>query len=293
MVGRDSRQLPLTDNTVSRRHFELHQEDDEWVLHDLGSSNGTYVNGGRVVQKKTLKLGDQIRLGRTILVFGAQPGVTRVGGGNVSLAGQEAGMDSSIMHTVQSSEDSMVLAVPEPAAAAMTNLKLLYQLNAALGSSVRHRPDPRRRDGPGLRVHQGRPRHPDAGGRADQRAGPQGRPHPRRGRQGRRRHPQRRRRDRRRRVRRLGRRPAPHPGLPHDHQPRADHRRGRALQQRDVGQAVQQGQERPRPGHPLGPVRADQVRASSTRSRRARSSASSTSTARSATTPTPPTSSAC
>jgi two-component system, NtrC family, sensor kinase len=135
MVGRDSRQLPLTDNTVSRRHFELHQEEDEWVLHDLGSSNGTYVNGGRVVQKKTLKLGDQIRLGRTILVFGAQPGVTRVGGGNVSLAGQEAGMDSSIMHTVQSSDDSMVLAVPEPAAAAMTNLKLLYQLNAALGSA--------------------------------------------------------------------------------------------------------------------------------------------------------------
>src|SRR4051794_19688508 len=136
MVGRDSRQLPLTDNTVSRRHFELHpSEDGEWVLHDLGSSNGTYVNGGRVVQNKTLKLGDQIRLGRSILVFGAQPGVSRVGGGNVSLAGQEAGMDSSIMHTVQSSDDSMVLAVPEPAAAAMTNLKLLYQLNAALGSA--------------------------------------------------------------------------------------------------------------------------------------------------------------
>jgi GAF domain-containing protein len=44
-------------------------------------------------------------------------------------------MDASIMHTVQSSDDSMVLAVPEPAAAAMANLKLLYQLNASLGSS--------------------------------------------------------------------------------------------------------------------------------------------------------------
>ena len=39
------------------------------------------------------------------------------------------------MHTVPSSEDSMVLAVPEPAAAAMANLKILYQLGAALGSS--------------------------------------------------------------------------------------------------------------------------------------------------------------
>ena len=44
-------------------------------------------------------------------------------------------MDSSIMHTVVSNDDSMVLAVPEPAAAAMTNLKILYQLGAALGSS--------------------------------------------------------------------------------------------------------------------------------------------------------------
>lgn len=135
MVGRDSRQLPLTDNTVSRRHFELLPTNGEWILHDLGSSNGTYVNGGRVSVKKTLKLGDQIRVGRTIMIFGAQPGVSRTSGGNVSLAGEEAGMDSSIMHTVQSSDDSLVLAVPEPAAMAMTNLKILYQLGAALGGS--------------------------------------------------------------------------------------------------------------------------------------------------------------
>ncbi len=136
LVGRDSRQLPLTDNTVSRRHCELvPAENGDWMLRDLGSSNGTYVNGGRVAKVHALKLGDQVRVGRTIMVFGAQPGVTRSSGGSVSLAGAEAGMDSSIMHTVASSEDSMVLAVPEPAAAAMTNLKVLYQLGAALGSS--------------------------------------------------------------------------------------------------------------------------------------------------------------
>jgi two-component system NtrC family sensor kinase len=134
LVGRDSRQLPLTDNTVSRRHFELLPNDGEWVLRDLGSSNGTYVNGGRVVNKRVMKLGDQIRIGRTLMVFGAQPGVTRAQGGNVNLAGEEAGMDSSILNTVPSNEDSMVLAVPEPAAAAMTNLKILYQLGAQLGS---------------------------------------------------------------------------------------------------------------------------------------------------------------
>jgi signal transduction histidine kinase/pSer/pThr/pTyr-binding forkhead associated (FHA) protein len=135
LVGRESRQLPLTDNTVSRRHCEIvPTEDQGWVVKDLGSANGTWINGQRVERTAYLKLGDQIRVGRTILVFGAQPGISRGRGGDVRLTGQDA-MDASIMHTVQSSDDSMVLAVPEPAAAAMANLKLLYQLNASLGSS--------------------------------------------------------------------------------------------------------------------------------------------------------------
>jgi signal transduction histidine kinase len=135
LVGRESRALPLSDNTVSRRHAELVPTDDGWILRDLGSSNGTYINGLRVTNRYQLKLGDQIRVGRTLMVFGSQPGVQRGRGGDVNLAGEEVGMDASIMHTVPSNDDSMVLAVPEPAAAAIGNLKLLYQLGAALGSS--------------------------------------------------------------------------------------------------------------------------------------------------------------
>ena len=137
-VGRDSRQLPVTDNTVSRRHFELHPDSaapGEWILKDLGSANGTYVNGNRVQNTYQLRLGDQIRIGRTLMVFGAQPGVSRAGGGSVKLSGEESGMDSAIMHTIPSNDDSMVLAVPEPSAVAMTNLKILYQLGAQLGGS--------------------------------------------------------------------------------------------------------------------------------------------------------------
>ena len=136
LVGRDSRHLPITDNTVSRRHAELIPvEDGTWLLKDLASANGTYVNGTRVLRNVQLKAGDQIRVGRTLLVFGAQPGVSRAAGGNVNLAGEESGMDSSIMHTVASNDDSMVLAVPEPAAAAVANLKILYELSASLGSA--------------------------------------------------------------------------------------------------------------------------------------------------------------
>lgn len=135
LVGRESRQLPLSDNTVSRRHCELMPENGEWVLKDLGSANGTYVNGVRVAGTSHLKLGDQIRVGRTLMVFGSQPGISRTSGGNVKLAGEEMGMDSAIMATIPSNDDSMVLAVPEPAAAAMSNLRLLYQLGVALGSN--------------------------------------------------------------------------------------------------------------------------------------------------------------
>src|SRR3954454_16616634 len=77
LVGRESRQLPLTDNTVSRRHAERLPADGTWVLKDLGSSNGSYVNGARVTNRYTLKLGDQIRVGRPLMVYGAQQGVTR------------------------------------------------------------------------------------------------------------------------------------------------------------------------------------------------------------------------
>ncbi len=135
LLGRDSREIPLTDNTVSRRHAELIPVEGKWILKDMGSSNGSYVNGMRVANKYALKLGDQIRVGRTLMVFGAVPGVSRSSNRDVAFAGEESGMDSAIMHTIAANEDSMVLAVPEPAAAAMANLKVLYQMNAALGSS--------------------------------------------------------------------------------------------------------------------------------------------------------------
>jgi len=134
LVGRESRSLPLTDNTVSRRHCELLPDNGHWVVRDLTSANGTYVNGTRINGTINLKVGDQLRVGRTLMVFGAQPGVSRTSSGNVTLTGEE-GMDSAIMATVSTSEDSLVLAVPEPAAAAMVNLKILYQLGAQLGSS--------------------------------------------------------------------------------------------------------------------------------------------------------------
>lgn len=58
----------LADRGVSRRHAEIRREGDEWVVIDLGSTNGTDVNGKRV-NRHRLTHGDRIALGDTTLEF--------------------------------------------------------------------------------------------------------------------------------------------------------------------------------------------------------------------------------
>jgi hypothetical protein len=63
VLGRSSGcQLVLSDDTVSRRHAELRLVDGHWHLRDLGSSNGTWVNGRRVVEAEVVP-GDEVQLG--------------------------------------------------------------------------------------------------------------------------------------------------------------------------------------------------------------------------------------
>ena len=63
VIGRSSScQIVLGDDTVSRRHAELRFEDGRWLLRDLDSSNGTYVNG-RWITEAEVRAGDVIHLG--------------------------------------------------------------------------------------------------------------------------------------------------------------------------------------------------------------------------------------
>jgi hypothetical protein len=63
VIGRSSAcEIVLGDDTVSRHHAELRFEADRWILRDLGSSNGTYVNG-RLVTEAEVRAGDVIHLG--------------------------------------------------------------------------------------------------------------------------------------------------------------------------------------------------------------------------------------
>src|SRR5215471_3567512 len=57
--------IQLLDKIVSKEHCIVEQRDGRFVLRDLGSLNGTYVNGDRVRGERYLKHGDEIALGST------------------------------------------------------------------------------------------------------------------------------------------------------------------------------------------------------------------------------------
>ena len=58
----------LDDVTVSRTHATFRREQGEFLVRDVGSLNGTYVNRERI-EEATLKTGDEVQIGKFRLVF--------------------------------------------------------------------------------------------------------------------------------------------------------------------------------------------------------------------------------
>jgi predicted component of type VI protein secretion system len=65
-IGREGCDVNLMDPEVSRRHAAIRGDDRSLAIEDLGSTNGTYVNGVRISSVTVLSAGDEVRLGNTV-----------------------------------------------------------------------------------------------------------------------------------------------------------------------------------------------------------------------------------
>jgi Inner membrane component of T3SS, cytoplasmic domain len=59
--------LVLNDDYASSRHARIFPQDGQWIVEDLGSTNGTYLDRQKVTRPTPVPLGVPIRIGKTVL----------------------------------------------------------------------------------------------------------------------------------------------------------------------------------------------------------------------------------
>jgi signal transduction histidine kinase len=145
VIGRGtSCSVQLHDTEVSREHAELKRRGNVFQVRDLGSSNGTFVNG-RQIKEHELASGDQLQLGRTLLLY------TGVSEGRVDDLADKINIvphldldddGSRIVHAMHQSEGSEILSPPEDEtsspwlARARSNLQIMYRTALAVSHTL-------------------------------------------------------------------------------------------------------------------------------------------------------------
>lgn len=128
-IGRGPQnEIRLLDTEVSRSHASLQRVRDELVITDRNSSNGTFVNG-KLIRSQSLVSGDQIQIGRTVLLFteSLTPSDPQNIAERVRLLQQHDPADrSSIISRIP--HDSMTRGITD-AAQQQANLQVLYRLS--------------------------------------------------------------------------------------------------------------------------------------------------------------------
>ncbi|MFO0972999.1 MAG: ATP-binding protein [Phycisphaerae bacterium] len=138
IIGRASDVVPVSDLTASRRHAELRRADGRWLLADLDSANGTYLNNKRLQQPAALQHGDHIRIGGTLLLWSDEAGIYVASGrGPDDLVNLDAGgkdLDVSVLSSVASNDDSVIMASPA-VADAVRAWRVMSQLADAIATA--------------------------------------------------------------------------------------------------------------------------------------------------------------
>ena len=118
-IGRESSiGLPIDDEQASRRHTRVTAEGDHALVEDLGSTNGTYLNGQPIEGQRTLRPGDRLRVGLTIFELRTAADVQRQPSAVIPVP-QVTKLSGDVLEPVSEQE-----LMPEPAAVAEIDAEL-------------------------------------------------------------------------------------------------------------------------------------------------------------------------
>src|SRR5581483_268607 len=140
-IGRDTTsKIRLHDTEVSRRHAELRQADGAYLVVDLGSANGTFVNNQKV-QQAALQAGDHVAVGQTVLVYSTGRAEATVLTGELAekislISRGDLELSGAIIKTIDEAESSRILTQPDKTSpwlrSALANRSVMYEASTAI-----------------------------------------------------------------------------------------------------------------------------------------------------------------
>ena len=143
-LGRDSTNaIQFHDTEVSRQHAELRPIEHDFVISDLDSSNGTFVNGKRI-RRHILASGDQLQVGGTLMLYTGPADESESDlAETISIDTAEAAAERSrIIHSVTQAEGSRIFDVDSEfpknpwLARARSNLQVMYHTALAVSHTL-------------------------------------------------------------------------------------------------------------------------------------------------------------
>lgn len=140
IIGRSSAaELVLADRFLSRRHARLHRKGTDWLVEDLGSRNGTLLNGIRIEAPTKISVGDELRLSGSVIMIRSteeEPKRPLKTTSRPDTAQHTVFRRASDLISRQSSDDTAGLEAPEAIRRHADRLRLLNDVHRALGQSI-------------------------------------------------------------------------------------------------------------------------------------------------------------
>ncbi|MDA1049928.1 MAG: ATP-binding protein [Planctomycetota bacterium] len=142
-LGRDNdNDIQLHDSEISRHHAEVRSDEAGYLLVDLDSSNGSFVNGNQITEHH-LANGDRVQLGRTLMIFtGSDDSSSFALADEVDIVGQSASaVGSRIISSISHEEGSQIIGRFDESespwlARARSNLQIMYRTALAVSHTL-------------------------------------------------------------------------------------------------------------------------------------------------------------